>query len=266
MRSRRTEDSSVWIGYADFLTTLVVLFFVMAVSFAGRLSPGRPGFVIGSVRQSQSSLALTGCLVRLGGGRQKRSNSQGNFQFRVDSLREKINIGIAAECDGYADYSEITTVSPRETTLVRISLQKVQKIEVETLSGDALFGSSAATLQPAAIDTIKALGARLKMDLREGEVIAVQGHTDDVPFADPSLRDNWVLSGERAAAAAKILTDSVGISPCKVAIMGFGPSRPASAIAPDDPPELRRQKRQMNRRIEFRRLRGTDIIGGKCSG
>ena len=265
MRRRHVEDSPVWIGYADFLTTLAVLFFVMAVTFAGRLQPAKPGYVIGTVRSAAGALKPRDCLIRLGVARQTRPNAEGEFQFRMDSLHEAINISIGAECPGYGDTSAMVDVRPTDTTFARIELHKVERVSVDTLSGDALFGSSAATLQPVAVETIKALGERLKTELQQGEVIAVQGHTDDRPFADPSLRDNWVLSGERAAAAAKILTDSVGIPACQVAIMGFGPSRPAEPILPGDSPVDRLEKRKRNRRIEFRRIRGTDIIGGRCS-
>src|SRR5262245_33310366 len=128
MHSRRSEESPVWIAYADFLTTLVVLFFVMTVSFAGRLVPGRPGFVVGRIRGSLEGNPISGCLIRLGPGRQARSTEAGNFGFRVDSLREPTNAGLGAECSGYADYNEIVTVRPGDTTVVAISLQKVERL------------------------------------------------------------------------------------------------------------------------------------------
>src|SRR5207248_1064141 len=118
-----------------------------------------------------------------------------------------------------------------------------------------------------AIAMLQQLGKRLKSQLASDEVIAVQGHTDDLSFQVGASKDNWVLSGERAAAAARVLTDSafgVGIPECQVAIMGFGPSRPVDAVTSSDSREARQLKRARNRRIEFRRLRGADIIGGHC--
>lgn len=207
--------------------------------------------------------------MKLGLGRQVRSDTGGQFGFRVDSLREALNIGITAECEGYDSYSQIVTVTPGDTTHVAVALAEAKVVRVDTLPGDALFGSSDYTLQPAAIDMLVKLGSRLKAELATGDVIAVQGHTDDLPFQQGAVKDNWVLSGERAAAAAKVLTDpryGVGISRCQVVIMGFGPSRPADPVLRDDSKTLRALKRAKNRRIEFRMLHGAGIVGGQCAG
>jgi outer membrane protein OmpA-like peptidoglycan-associated protein len=265
---RRTEESPVWIGYADFLTTLTVLFFVIAVAFAGKLTHSKSGYVHGEVRAAAGGQGLPGCLIKLGQGRQVRSGTDGRFDFRVDSLRERLNIGIAAECEGYNEYSEIVAISLGDTTRVPITLAEAKVVRVDTLPGDALFGSSDFTLQPEAIEMLVELGRRLKSELASGDVVAVQGHTDDLPFQEGASKDNWLLSGERAAAAAKVLTDQgfgVGIPECQVAIMGFGPSRPVVPILPEDSRALRSTKRAKNRRIEFRMLHGTTIIGGHCS-
>ena len=108
----------------------------------------------------------------------------------------------------------------------------------------------------------------LKESLRPGEAIIVQGHTDDLPIPARYGKDNWVLSGERAAAAANVLRDSVGIPLCQVAIMGFGPARPRPGQrvtwADSETEAQRAQKRAQNRRIELHRVAGTDLIGGTC--
>jgi flagellar motor protein MotB len=140
-------------------------------------------------------------------------------------------------------------------------------VSVDTLPGDALFESNQYVLKSEAIDTLVRLGTQLKAKLASDEIIAVQGHTDDLPYPTGSDKDNWMLSGERAAAAAKVLTDAqfgVGIPACQVSIMGFGPSRPAEVVLSTDDRNERARKRSHNRRIEFRRLKGTDISGAGC--
>lgn len=264
---RRNEESSVWIGYADFLLTLAVLFFVIAVSSAGKLASSKAGYVAGIVRADAGANGLPDCLLRLGTGRQLRSDHSGRFEFRIDSLRERANMGLSAECQGYGEHNEIVSVAPGDTTHVTITLAQEKVLRVDTLPGDALFGSSEFTLQPSAITMLVQLGHRLKSELTSDEVIAVQGHTDDLPFRSGAEKDNWILSGERAAAAARVFTDpvfGVSISECQVAIMGFGPSRPAEHFLRGDSPAIRSDRRSKNRRIEFKKLHGTDIIGGHC--
>jgi flagellar motor protein MotB len=264
---RRDEDVTVWIGYADFLTTLVVLFFVVAVAFAGRLSLTRPGYLEGTVVEVQSGRAVESCLAKLGAGRQQRTNSRGQFSFKVDSLRDVLTIGLSVQCVGFRDYSEPVSIRPSDTTRVPVRIEKSVIVEVETLPGDALFGPDSFDLKLEAVDTIAALGRELKGKLSADRVVAVQGHSDDVPYPPGSLKDNWVLSAQRATAAAKILTDpsyGVGLRECQVAIMGFGPSRPVQPVAGEDPNPVKKEKRRANRRIEFRILKGSDISGGRC--
>jgi flagellar motor protein MotB len=264
---RREDDAAVWIGYADFLTTLVVLFFVVAVVFAGKLARTRPGYLIGAVAQLKTNRSIESCLVKLGAGRQQRTNSAGTFEFRVDSLRDVLTLGLMVHCDGYRDYSEPISIRPADTTRVTVTLERVVSVEVETLPGDALFPPDAYTLKPEAADTIAQLGRELKDKLTADRVVAVQGHSDDVPYPAGSGKDNWVLSAQRATAAAKVLTSpeyGVGLRECQVAIMGFGPSRPVRALLPTDTPKEKREKRRANRRIEFRILKGSELSGGHC--
>jgi flagellar motor protein MotB len=264
---RREDDATVWIGYADFLTTLVVLFFVVAVVFAGKLAKTRPGYLMGTVTEPKTDKSIESCLVKLGAGRQQRTSTAGQFEFRVDSLRDVLTLGLMVRCEGYREYSEPVSLRPADTTRVVVRLERVTSVEVETLPGDALFPPDGYNLKAEAADTIAQLGKQLKNKLTADRVIAVQGHSDDVPYPPGSGKDNWVLSAQRATAAAKILTNpeyGVGLSPCQVAIMGFGPSRPVQPVVSGDSPPEKREKRRANRRIEFRILKGSELSGGRC--
>jgi flagellar motor protein MotB len=263
-RRSRGEDATVWIGYADFLTTLAILFFVLVVGVSAKLAPLGAGYLEGTVRDAETGRAIAKCAADLGTGRQDSTDVAGRFRFTVDSLRGPLTVGLGLACTGYARYSEVLSLVPDSTRRREVRLAPKKDVGVETLPGDALFEPNESVLKPEAVDTIVSLGTRLKQGLASDEVIAVQGHTDDVPFQS-GASDNWVLSGARAAAAAKVLTDRVGITECQVAIMGFGPSRPVAVVAGGDTLEERRRKRARNRRIEFRRLRGSDIIGGQCA-
>lgn len=73
--------------------------------------------------------------------------------------------------------------------------------------------------------------------------VLVEGHTDTVPLNHDGY-DNWNLSSDRALAVLKLLVDSFGIAPGRVAATGFGEFRPK---ADNNTPE----GRATNRRVEL---------------
>jgi outer membrane protein OmpA-like peptidoglycan-associated protein len=265
-RSQRAEDATVWIGYADFLTTLAVLFLVLVVGIGAKYAAKSSAFE-GVALDVGTRTPLRGCSAQLGADRRTLSDDSGEFRFRIDSLRGAAAVGIILQCEGYDIQNGLVLLVPDQTKRDTFLLSTRTVVSVATLPGDALFKSNEYALKRGAVETLVRLGNQLKGMLASDEILAVQGHTDDVPYPAGSDKDNWMLSGERAAAAAKVLTDpqyGVAIPACQVSIMGFGPSRPAEALLPiDDRSELDR-KRSRNRRIEFRRLKGTDISGARC--
>lgn len=267
--ARRSDDSTVWIGYSDFLMTLTVLFLVFTMVFAGRLHSGRrSGWIKGTVTGAASAAAAS-CDATLGTAREQRANENGTFVFQIDSLRDEINVGLQVQCHGYGVYSKIWAVKPGETTFVPVPLVKDTTLTLGSLQGDALFEPGESKLKPEAIGLLQEKGREYAQQLAGDTlaVIAVQGHTDDAPFPVGAKGDNWRLSGERAAAAAKIFTDStfgVGIPRCRVVTMGFGPSRPVAPVLTTDSDDIVEAKRQRNRRIEFR-LFSSDLSGRACA-
>lgn len=267
--ARQSDESTVWIGYADFLTTIAVLFFILAASMAGKIPNLRPGYVRGVVTDSASGRPLAKCAAVVGSRRQPATPANGVFVVRVDSILRQARVDVTVECPGYETFTRFVRVASGDTTRVEARLRPSMRTEWApiTLAGDALFDPLQHRLKPEGLRLIIREGRRLRAELQPGQTIVVQGHTDDLPIRS-AAKDNWMLSGERAAAAALVLTDpayGVGIPECQVTIMGFGPSRPAVALAPGDTPAQVAQKRARNRRLEFRRLSGTDLIGGKCA-
>lgn len=253
----------MWIGYADFITTLAVLFLVLIVGVAARLGVPRTGTLAGAVVDDQAGGGVAGCTVLLGEQQRERTTTGGTFRFAIDSLRSKLTVGLMVQCPGYRDATKLVSVAPNEVMHDTVTVTRSTEVSVRSLPGDALFEPEEYTLKASAVSMVVRLGRELKATLGT-DAIAVQGHTDDLPFAPGKNKDNWMLSGERAAAAAKVLADSAGISPCQLVIMGFGDSRPVHRVAPDDSREDRRAKRARNRRIEFRQLKG-ETLGGDCA-
>jgi outer membrane protein OmpA-like peptidoglycan-associated protein len=267
-RKHGYDDATIWIGYADFLTTLSVLFFVLLVGVAAKNRSPAPGFISGTVTDEATGHPVSQCAGQVSQAIRAISDAKGQFTLRIDSLGAPTNVGLELQCPGYNGIHQLVTVRPDDTTSKQFALKRESAVRVDVLPGDALFRSNQSALRPEAVDTIVALGLRIKASLKFDEVVAVQGHTDDIPFPSGAGKDNWVLSGERAAAAAKVLTDEtygVGIPECQLTIMGFGPARPSERVLPTDDGTERQRKRSRNRRIEFRRLHGADITGGGCA-
>jgi outer membrane protein OmpA-like peptidoglycan-associated protein len=264
----RHEDATVWIGYSDFLTTLVILFFVIAVTLAAQVPTMQTSVVTGVVQDSIDGTAVPQCAIWVG-ERNEPANRQGRFVLVIDSVPNRLRLSASAECPGYEMQSRAVTVTAGDTIDLTFRLRPAQPTwQPVILPGDALFDVLSHSLSPSGKQLVIQEGLKLKSILRPGEAIVVQGHTDDVPIAKHLGKDNWVLSGERAAAAAAVLLANIGISECQIVIMGFGPARPrpghrvtwsSTETAAD-----RDRKRRQNRRIELHHVAGTDLIGGGC--
>jgi outer membrane protein OmpA-like peptidoglycan-associated protein len=128
-----------------------------------------------------------------------------------------------------------------EVNLLRGELEALQAVNTDrgmviTL-GDVLFSTGKADLQPGAMSTIERLA--LFMAEYPAKTVLIEGYTDDVG----SEAFNLGLS-ERRAASVKNALLAAGVSPLRIATIGYGEARP---IASNSTPE----GRQMNRRVEI---------------
>jgi chemotaxis protein MotB len=69
----------------------------------------------------------------------------------------------------------------------------------------------------------------------------VEGHTDNVPYKNGVLLDNWDLSVKRATAVVRILQKEYGLDPAKIAAAGRGEYQPVMA---NDTPDGRAANRR----------------------
>lgn len=99
-------------------------------------------------------------------------------------------------------------------------------IEVE-MRTDILFPSGSARLADGAIDVIERLGDVLAPFPNP---IRVEGHTDNKPIKTPVFSSNWELSAARAGSVVRVLS-SHGVSPERLAVIGYGEQRPLQANA-----------------------------------
>ncbi|MDV7341549.1 flagellar motor protein MotB [Terasakiella sp. A23] len=111
------------------------------------------------------------------------------------------------------------------------------------------FGSGSANIGGAFADLLDKLTDVIKKS--QGQVL-VGGHTDNIPLGGGGpYRSNWELSAARATSVVHHFLNYSDIAPDKMAVQGFGDSRP---LVPNDSPE----NRAKNRRVEI-----TLVLGEK---
>jgi chemotaxis protein MotB len=110
-------------------------------------------------------------------------------------------------------------------------------IEVE-IRTDILFPSAKAQLSPGAVDVIERLGTTLAPFPNP---IRVEGHTDNRPIKTVAFFSNWELSAARAGSVVRVLA-SRGVSPDRLAVIGYGENRPSH---PNDTQEGRNANRRV---------------------
>jgi chemotaxis protein MotB len=110
-------------------------------------------------------------------------------------------------------------------------------IEVE-MKTDILFPSGSATLANNAAGIIEKLGHVLAPFPNP---IRVEGHTDNLPIKTVIFNSNWELSAARAGSVVRVLANH-GVSPDRLAVIGYGEQRPLKTNATAD-------GRNANRRV-----------------
>ncbi|MFY8132714.1 MAG: OmpA family protein [Bacteroidia bacterium] len=121
-------------------------------------------------------------------------------------------------------------------------IQKNGKVYV-SLSEQLLFKSGSREIDPKGREAIVKLAKVLETN--QDINIAVEGHTDDVPYTGSGqVKDNWDLSVLRATTITRILTEGTSIDPNRITASGrgqFSPVDPAKSEA----------ARKLNRRTEI---------------
>lgn len=169
----------------------------------------------------------------------------------------KEDIEAAAEAEAQAAAAEAQT--EQDAIEIAQAMQKQiseGKVEVE-VSGRTItirirekgsFSSGSATLKD---EFYRVLTDIRDMLLDKDGLIAVEGHTDNIPINTAKFRSNWALSAARAVAVTHVLLRGSVLNPGRFEVKGHGDTVP---IAPNDTPE----NRSLNRRVEIVIQQGKD--------
>ncbi len=110
------------------------------------------------------------------------------------------------------------------------------------------FDSGSATLKRAYVKVLRRLQDTL---VDKPGIIAVQGHTDNIPIRTARFRSNWELSSARAVSVAHALLSGGKLNPGRFTVTGFAETRP---LAAND----NNATRARNRRVELVIQQGFD--------
>ncbi len=92
------------------------------------------------------------------------------------------------------------------------------------ISDKLLFTSGKYNVTPKAKEVLGKVAQVLKA--QPDMEYMVEGHTDNVPYSNGVLLDNWDLSVKRATAVVRILQKQYGLDPAKIAASGRGEYKP----------------------------------------
>ncbi|MBV8637070.1 MAG: OmpA family protein [Candidatus Eremiobacteraeota bacterium] len=117
---------------------------------------------------------------------------------------------------------------------------------ITLLSDKSYYDSGSAQLRPQTQKIIDGIAPFLR---RNGNEIAIEGNTDNVPISTSQFPTNWELSAARAVGVARRMVENDGINARRISATGYGEFRPRNKNATD-------AERQQNRRVDIVLLRG----------
>ncbi|MEO9264568.1 MAG: OmpA family protein [Candidatus Baltobacteraceae bacterium] len=118
---------------------------------------------------------------------------------------------------------------------------------VTLLSDRSYYDSGSAVMRPEALKVLDGINELLR---KNGNLIRVEGFTDNVPIHTSSYPTNWELSTSRAVNVARYLVERDKMNPTRVSAAGYGEYKPRNSNATE-------QERQQNRRVDIVLLNAT---------
>ncbi|TCK18821.1 chemotaxis protein MotB [Thiogranum longum] len=277
-RVEEHENHDRWlVSYADFITLLFAFFVVMysissvnegkyrvlsdsmVAAFADptrSMEPVQIGDLMRSPIQSENPLNRNKPVIELFrlplperdirerlDKKLKEEREKAAHEAEEKAARQEKEIDAASEA--LADSIEQAMSELMDNGLIDVRRDK-RWIEVE-IKSSILFGSGSAELAAGAQPVLRKLAEKLAP---LNNTIHVEGFTDNVPIDNFEFRSNWELSAARAASVVHLFT-RLGVSPERMAAIGYGEYRP---IASNDTPE----GRSRNRRVVLVIMSGAD--------
>ncbi len=210
----KKENSERWLlTYSDLITLLLAFFVIMyGISSAD------------AKKFTKFSAAM------------KRAFNVGVLEGSPSASILEQTMGISSEASSAEDLStsteletvltEMSSVMQDEYLSDKVSIGLREDGIAISVSGNLLFASGRADLRPDAVKLLQAVGKVLN---RLPNAVRIEGHTDDVPPTGTEYPSNWELSGARAVAVVRYLTEIEGVDPSRVSAVAYSQYQPVVA-------------------------------------
>lgn len=199
------------VAYADFVTAMMAFFLLLWL--LAMLDPAKRAAVADYFRyfnllQSGRSFLEQSTTIQPEVKSSVKDITPG--ETSVDKFKEQMKKAIEEKLKELKDHIMIDTV------------EGGVRIQIVDLEGESMFPSGSAEPTNKARDILKVVADNIK---EENARIAVEGHTDSVPFRRGNIT-NWELSTDRASSARRELEKN-GVEPSKIArVVGYADTLP----------------------------------------
>ncbi|MHB0868158.1 MAG: OmpA family protein [Chloroflexota bacterium] len=123
-------------------------------------------------------------------------------------------------------YNEMGSLLEDEMLADRVSVNVRPEGVAISVSGNLLFASGRADLRPDALKLLQAVG---KILTTLPNPVRIEGHTDDIPPSGTEYPSNWELSGARAVAVVRYLTEIEGIDASRLSAVAYAQFQPVAS-------------------------------------
>ena len=230
---KEKKGSPEWmVTYGD-MTTLLLTFFILMFTTAE--IEGRQLQIILS--------AFRGSLGMFTGGRTLAKGMLAELGQSVESLPAKEKGDKLAKA-----LKEAVSIFKPEVKSRKVKITEDERGIVISLLADAYFQSGSPELTPEGVEIVKKMGRFLSSNEFKGNMIRVEGHTDNRPISPMSplykiYPTNWDLSVARAVKVVKILQQE-GVPGKNLEAVGYGEYHPVESNDIEE-------GRAYNRRVEI---------------
>jgi len=193
------------------------------------------------------SLAMSGCSITFQTRHKSDVDKISSLGSEIDELNARLS---QLQEEKETELSELEKAKllleeqlKQEIDDKSVRLEMAQKGLAIIFLTEVLFDSGKAEIRPEAFSSLDKIAGVLEQSV-EDRNIGIEGHTDNEPIKHSGWKSNWELSTSRATSVLHYLVDKKGISPKRVAAIGYGEYRPVTS---NDTLDGKKQ----NRRVEI---------------
>jgi chemotaxis protein MotB len=236
------QSSERWlVSYADLLTLLFAFFVVMFAS--SQTDKARVRQISRAVDKAFQGSSIAPGVAAMLGGADVEKGQPGDAKLKVPVVRhaEKAFTEAPPQLDMSTALKALDTTLGAEMKQGQVTIHLEERGAVISLSAQSVFPSGGDTIDKSIYPLLTKLAVTLN---RLPNLVRLEGHTDALPISNSRFRSNWELSAARSIAMMKIMTDRYGISPERMAIVGYADTNAIADNATED-------GRMKNRRVDM---------------